>query len=218
MQKTVTSCNWVPSIVTENTLKDFVKVSFLPAKDILHWRAPNPGEDRPQPKDGEVIVFTDHMHRGFSPPGSKFFRDVLHFFQLHPQDIGPNSVSNICNFQVFCKVYLQEEPSVELFREYFYLNRQNEFTNGPNLELGTISIQRRRDAIFLMLACRVTPRIGTRRGFIARIPLRLTRIHCRVIILNVLTWTITFQKSSQVLNVKKMLPQLRRARLCWEAD
>lgn len=56
-------------------------------------------------------------------------------------------MSNICNFQVFCEVYLQEEPSVELFREYFYLNRQNEFTNGPSLELGRILIQHRRDAI-----------------------------------------------------------------------
>ena len=123
LPKTVTSCNWVPSIVTKNILKDYVKIGYLPAKDIMHWRAPKPSEERPHPKDGEVIVFTDHMNRGFSPPGSKFFRDVLHFFQLHPQDIGPNSVSNICNFQVFCEVYLQEEPSVELFREYFYLNR-----------------------------------------------------------------------------------------------
>src|SRR5215216_4929411 len=146
--KTVTSSNWVPSIVTEGTLKDFAKIDFLLPKDILHWRAPKPNEERPHPKDGEVILFTDHMNRGFSPPGSKFFRDVLHFFQLHPQDIGPNSVSNICNFQVFCEVYLQEEPSVELFREYFYLNRQNEFTNRPSLGLGGISIQQRRDAIF----------------------------------------------------------------------
>ena len=89
----------------------------------MHYRAPDPGEEKPQPKDGEVIVFTDHMNWGFSPLGSKFFQDVLHFFQLHPQDIGPNSMSNICNFQVFCEVYLQEEPSVELFREYVYLNR-----------------------------------------------------------------------------------------------
>ena len=146
--KTVYTCNWVPSIVTEGTFKDFFKVGYLPAKSVMHYRAPNPGEEKPQPKEGEVIIFTDHMNRGFSPPGSKFFRDVLHFFQLHPQDIGPNSVSNICNFQVFCEVYLQEEPSVDIFREYFYLNRQNEFTNGPSLELGTISIQRRRDAIF----------------------------------------------------------------------
>ena len=57
-------------------------------------------------------------------------------------------MSNICNFQVFCEVYLQEEPSVKLFREYFYLIRQNEFTNRPSLELGGISIQRGRDAIF----------------------------------------------------------------------
>ena len=99
--KTVTSCNWVPSIVTENSLKDFVEIGFLPAKDILHWRSPKQNEEKPQPQDGEIIVFTDHMNRGFSPPGSKFFRDVLHFFQLHPQDIGPNSMSNICNFQVF---------------------------------------------------------------------------------------------------------------------
>ena len=57
-------------------------------------------------------------------------------------------MSNICNFQVFCEVYLQEEPSVDLFREYFYLNCPTEFTNGTSLELGGISIQRRRDAIF----------------------------------------------------------------------
>ena len=41
-----------------------------------------------------------------------------------------------------------EEPTVELFREFFYLNRQNEYSNGPSLELGGVSIQRRRDAIF----------------------------------------------------------------------
>ena len=88
------------------------------------------------------------MSRGFAPPGSKFFRDVLNFFDLRPQDIGPNSVSNICNFQVFCEVYLGEEPSLLLFRELFYLNRQNECANGPSLELGRISIQRRRDCLF----------------------------------------------------------------------
>ena len=100
------------------------------------YHAPEPEEERPNPRDGEVIVFSDHMNRGFSPPGSKFFREVLHFFNLHPQDIGPNSISNICNFQVLCEVYIQEELAVELFREYFYLNRQNECTNGLSLELG----------------------------------------------------------------------------------
>jgi len=114
----------------------------------MSYRAPDPVEERRQPKAGEVIIFTDHMNRGFSPHDSKFFRDVLHFFKLHPQDLGPNSISNICNFQVLCEVYLQEEPTVELFREYFYLNRQNECTNGLSLEFGGILIQHRQGVVF----------------------------------------------------------------------
>ena len=71
--KAPTVCNWVPSIVTEDTLKEFVTIGFLLEKNIMSYRAPGPDEERPQPKDDEVIVFTDHMNRGFSPPGSKFF-------------------------------------------------------------------------------------------------------------------------------------------------
>ena len=113
--KTTTSCNWVKSVVTESTFDNFVKVGYLPKRDIMSYRAPDPTEEKPQPKEGEVIVFTDHMNWGFSPPDSKFFRDVLHFFDLRPKDIGPNPVSNICNFQVFCEVYLGEEPNLLLF-------------------------------------------------------------------------------------------------------
>ncbi|XBI56525.1 hypothetical protein VPH35_038099 [Triticum aestivum] len=142
------TCNWMKSNVTNETLADFVKSGYLPKKDVMSYRAPDPSEERPQPKDWEVVIFADHMSRGFAPPGSKFFRDVLNFFDLRPQDIGPNSVSNICNFQVFCEVYLGEEPNQLLFRELFYLNRQNECANGPSLELGGISIQRRRDCLF----------------------------------------------------------------------
>ena len=146
--KSPVTCNWVKSIVTESTLADFVKTGYLPKKEVMSYRAPDPTEEKPQPKEGEVIVFTDHMNRGFSPPGSMFFRDVLHFFDLRPQDIGPNSVSNIYNFQAFCEVYLGEEPNLLLFKESFYLNRRNECANGPSLELGGISIQRRRDCLF----------------------------------------------------------------------
>ena len=40
---------------------------------------------------------------------------------------------------------------MELFREYFYLNRQNECTNGPSLELGGISTQWRQSAVFPLI-------------------------------------------------------------------
>ena len=131
MAKQFCSCNWVPSRVTEAQLAGCVATSALANKDTIHWRVPGP-EFPPEPQDGEVIVFADHLIRGFTPPGSKNFRDVLADFQIHPQDIGPNSISNICDWQVFCEVYLQEEPTVDLFQDFFYLNRRTEFTDGPN--------------------------------------------------------------------------------------
>ena len=179
MAKTYTSCNWVQSRVTEEELNNFVATSALAKKDDIHWRAPDE-EIPPKPKDGEVIVFADHLSRGFSPPGSKFFRDVLHFFQLHPQDIGPNSVSNICNFQVFCEAYLREEPTVDLFREFYYLNHQTKFTDRPSQDLGGVSIQKGKRSAFPMLSRIATPKTGTKLGSIVKIHLQPVRILCRV--------------------------------------
>jgi hypothetical protein len=122
-------------------------MGILPEKEIVHWHVPGP-ETSPQPQEGEVVIFTDHLLHGFSPPGSKIFRDVLHFFKIRPQDIAPNSVTNLCQFQVLCEAYLQEEPTVNMFRDFYYLNRQTEVADGPLFELGGISIQRRRDITF----------------------------------------------------------------------
>ena len=97
MAKQVYECNWAPSRVIEEQLNNLVKTGALAKKDVIHWRVTSP-ESPPTPKDGEVVVFADHLGRGFSPPGSKNFRDVLANFQLRPQDIGPNSVTNICHF------------------------------------------------------------------------------------------------------------------------
>ena len=147
MAKQFYACNWVPSRVTEEQLTGYVVTGALASKETIHWRVSGL-ENPPETQNGEVTFFIDHLNRGFSPPGSKFFHDVLASFQIHPQDIGANSVSYICNFQVFCEVYLQEEPTVELFRDFFYLNRRTEFMDGPNTELGGISIQKRKDVDF----------------------------------------------------------------------
>ena len=141
MAKQVYECNWVPSRVTESQLNYLVLIGALDSKDTIHRRVPG-DECPPTPQEGEVVVFADHMARGFKPPGSKFYRDVLANFQLRPQDIGPNSVTNLCHFQVLSEAYLQEEPSVELFRDLFHLNRRTEFTDGPNTELGGMAIQK----------------------------------------------------------------------------
>ena len=68
--KAPVTCNWVKSNVTESILSDFVKSGHLPkTKEVMSYHAPNPSEEKPQPKKGEVIVFTNHMNRGFAPPG-----------------------------------------------------------------------------------------------------------------------------------------------------
>ena len=78
MAKSFYSCNWVQSQITEEDLNGCVATSALAKKEVIHWRVPGL-ENPPEPKDGEVIVFVDHLSRGFSPPGSKKCCDVLHF-------------------------------------------------------------------------------------------------------------------------------------------
>ena len=100
MSKT-TIYSWGPSLVTETILKDYQGQGLLATQVEICWRV-SQGENVPKPGEGEVVVFMDHILGGFTSPGSKFFRDVLHYFNLHPQDLGPNSISNLCHFQIFC--------------------------------------------------------------------------------------------------------------------
>ena len=72
MSKAPTSCYWEASQVSELMLNEYVDMGVLPAKEIVHWWVPGP-ETIPQPGEGEVVIFTDHLLRGFSPPGSNKF-------------------------------------------------------------------------------------------------------------------------------------------------
>ena len=79
MAKQFYACNWVPSRVTKEQLTGYVLTGALASQETNHWRVPGQ-ENPPELQNGEVIVFTDHLNRGFSPPGSKFFRNVLASF------------------------------------------------------------------------------------------------------------------------------------------
>ena len=177
MAKQVYECNWVPSHVTESQLDDLVLIGALDSKDTIHWRVP---EDQcpPTPQEGEVMVFADHMARGFKPPGSKFYRDVLANFQLRPQDTGPNSVTNLCHFQVLSEAYLQEEPSVELFRDLFHLNRVLNSLTALIPNWAVWPFRRGKKSPTLTSNSILTPRSGMQLGFIARIPPLTMKIPC----------------------------------------
>ena len=70
MAKYFYACNWVPSRITEEDLNKCVITGALPKQSEILWRAAGP-ENPPEPKDGEIVVFVDHLSRGFKPPGSK---------------------------------------------------------------------------------------------------------------------------------------------------
>lgn len=120
---------------------------LLPSQESIKWRFPL-NEVRPQPREGEVVVFAHHVTRGFCPPGSRFFRSILEFLGLHPQDLSANSIMNISSFTVFCEVSLQRDLSIPLFQEFFYENKQTENSGGQPMECGAVSIQPRGRAAF----------------------------------------------------------------------
>lgn len=143
------SVNWGRSTMTLNKLQLYEAGGLIP-KDC-GWRLPGK-EEVPKPRSGEVVVFCDHVTRGFKPPGSKFFREMLAHYGLRLHDFGPNSMLNISNFHVMCEDYLEMEPDLDLWLEWFYCNSQREYTGGPLLQCGAVALQRRANCIFPKLA------------------------------------------------------------------
>ena len=96
--------DWLPTKVDDAVLANYVKAGCLDPQDVIGWRT-GLGEDLPNPKEGEIVVFVEHLEWGFKPPGSKFLRDALTFMNVRLQDLGPNSISNLSQFQVLCEVF-----------------------------------------------------------------------------------------------------------------
>ena len=67
------TCKWMRSNVTNETLANFVKSGYLPKKEIMSYRAPDPSEERPQPKDGEVVIFCGSHEPGLRTARLKVF-------------------------------------------------------------------------------------------------------------------------------------------------
>ena len=68
------SADWGGSTVTAEQLKTYRLTGLIPSG--VQARAPG-DEIVPSPTKGEVVVFTEHLLRGFSPPGNLFFRQLL---------------------------------------------------------------------------------------------------------------------------------------------
>ena len=71
----------------------------------IAWRAAGV-ETEPSPGTGEIVVFGEHLFRGFSPPGNLFFRQLLAHYKLRIHDLAPNSILNLSNFVTLCEDYV----------------------------------------------------------------------------------------------------------------
>ena len=94
----------------------------------------------PSPAKGEVVIFSEHLFRGLTPPGNLFFRQLLDFYKLRIHDLAPNSVLTLSNFVTLCEHYLQIEPDLDLWLELFYCNPQPETSGGPLLQCGAVAL------------------------------------------------------------------------------
>ena len=57
--------NWAKSNMFELRLQALVESKLLPSKEEIGWRAPEE-EIHPQAEQNEIILFADHMDRGFA--------------------------------------------------------------------------------------------------------------------------------------------------------
>ena len=113
------SADWAGSTVTAEQLKGHRLAGLLPSS----VQAGAPGDEMiPSPAKDEFVVFTEHLFRGFTPPGNLFFCQLLNLYKLRIHDLAPNSVLTLSNFVTLCEDYLQIEPDLDLWLELFYCN------------------------------------------------------------------------------------------------
>ena len=63
--------DWLPTKVNDAILADYVKTGNLDPQDVIGWRT-GFGEEIPNPKEGEIVVFVEHLERVLSRPDRSY--------------------------------------------------------------------------------------------------------------------------------------------------
>ena len=95
----------------------------------------------PQPRAGEVVLFTSLLTAGLAPPFSEFLRYVLSYYGIHLAHLVPNSIVILSTFTHLCEMFLGIPPNLHLFH-YFFLLRPH----ASDGVVGSCSFQRRSDS------------------------------------------------------------------------
>ena len=79
------------SAANHDLLQKLVAEGCLPDQAIFEWVATK-GEHYPTPAVDKLVVFAHFFSRDFSLPVCSFFRGLLHFYQIQPIHLTPNSI------------------------------------------------------------------------------------------------------------------------------
>ena len=100
-------------------MEGLVKKSLLCARTVANeWIVPG-GEDVPSQPDGYIVSFIPFHEWGFATPPHRFFRGLLHYYELELRHLNPNEIQHISALVTLCEGYLGIEPHFELWKYFF---------------------------------------------------------------------------------------------------
>jgi hypothetical protein len=114
---------WTKSVSTEATLARLVTAGMMAEATIGGWRI-SPGENYPDPRPGEIVVFEDFYWRGFGNPCHPFLRKLCDYYRVSICNLHPNSVLAVSIFITLCESYLGIQPHFNLWRHFFCLKKK----------------------------------------------------------------------------------------------
>ena len=111
--------NWRPSNVDEVVLAAFAETGLLLPKEVVHWRAPMPGEAVTRPRANEVVSFLTFHEHGLGYPMHWFLCRLLNEWGLELQHLNSTRVLHVAGFITVYEAFLGMEQHVDLFRRIF---------------------------------------------------------------------------------------------------
>lgn len=91
------------------------------------------GEMRPRPRYPERSVhLLSFAMAGLIPPFSRFFYEVLDFYEIHALHVATNAVMILAIFAYLCEMFVEVWPSMWLFQCFFVHQLQQGAVGGGN--------------------------------------------------------------------------------------
>jgi hypothetical protein len=114
---------WNKLVSTEATLTRLITTGVMVEAAIGGWRI-SPGENYPDPRPTEIVVFEDFYWRGFRNHCHPFLRKLCNYYKVSICNLYPNSVLVVSIFITLYESYLGIQPHFNLWWHFFCLKKK----------------------------------------------------------------------------------------------